>query len=288
MGSFGERMQREREMRGITLEEIAESTKIGTRSLRALEVEDFDKLPGGIFNKGFVRAYARYLGIDEEQAVTDFMAAYGDHQKQQPENVQQPNVDESDDRPASLNLLALGGVIAVLGVFFVLWGFRDNISEAALRLAHRFRPVPAAPAPTRVAAASSVVPQNPPPSPQPAGASGAATTSPESATPGGAAPKTAKLPAAEPVKAAPEITGAGFDLLVHARQDAWVKIKADDELLMEGILKGEKTVHARQKVVFTTGNAGAIELSFNGEPQPVLGSDNQVKTVVFTPDGRVR
>jgi len=45
MGSFGQRLQREREMRGITLEEIATSTKIGTRSLRALEEEDFDQLP---------------------------------------------------------------------------------------------------------------------------------------------------------------------------------------------------------------------------------------------------
>ena len=75
MGEFGEKLRREREMRGITLEEIAEATKIGSRSLRALETEDFDKLPGGIFNKGFVRSYARYLGIDTEQAVTDFLSA---------------------------------------------------------------------------------------------------------------------------------------------------------------------------------------------------------------------
>src|SRR5690242_314583 len=75
MASFGERIKREREMRGISLEEIAESTKIGKRNLEALETEDFDKLPGGIFNKGFVRAYAKYLGLDEEQAVTDFLAA---------------------------------------------------------------------------------------------------------------------------------------------------------------------------------------------------------------------
>ena len=59
LSSFGEKLRREREMRGVTLEEIAESTKIGTRSLRALEQEDFEKLPGGIFNKGFVRAYSR-------------------------------------------------------------------------------------------------------------------------------------------------------------------------------------------------------------------------------------
>ena len=77
MTSFGEKLQREREMRGVTLEEIAEATKIGTRNLRALETNEFDKLPGGIFNKGFVRAYARYLGIDEEQAVADYLVASG-------------------------------------------------------------------------------------------------------------------------------------------------------------------------------------------------------------------
>src|SRR5437588_12771787 len=74
-GAFGERMKREREMRGVKLEEIAESTKIGKRNLVALEQEQFDQLPGGIFNKGFVRAYAKYLGLHEEQAVNEFMAA---------------------------------------------------------------------------------------------------------------------------------------------------------------------------------------------------------------------
>src|SRR5205809_6092886 len=75
MSVFGDRMRRELEMRGVTLEEISESTKISKRALQALEEEDFDLLPGGIFNKGFVRAYARFLGIDEEQAVADFVAA---------------------------------------------------------------------------------------------------------------------------------------------------------------------------------------------------------------------
>jgi cytoskeleton protein RodZ len=78
VGSFGERLRREREMRGITLDEIAAATKIGARSLKALEEEDFKKLPGGIFNKGFVRAYAKFLGISEEQAVGDYLAACGE------------------------------------------------------------------------------------------------------------------------------------------------------------------------------------------------------------------
>jgi cytoskeletal protein RodZ len=78
VSQFGEKLRRERELRGITLEEVAVATKIGTRSLRALEEDKFSQLPGGIFNKGFVRAYARYVGIDEEQAVGDYMAANQD------------------------------------------------------------------------------------------------------------------------------------------------------------------------------------------------------------------
>src|SRR6266513_3150229 len=75
VGSFGERLQRERANRKVSLEEIATATKIGTRNLRALETEDFDDLPGGIFNRGFVRSYARYLGLDEEQTVAEYLAA---------------------------------------------------------------------------------------------------------------------------------------------------------------------------------------------------------------------
>jgi cytoskeleton protein RodZ len=72
--SLGARFKQERERKGITLDDVALSTKIGTRMLQALEEERYDQLPGGIFNKGFVRAYARHLGLDEEQAVADYVA----------------------------------------------------------------------------------------------------------------------------------------------------------------------------------------------------------------------
>ena len=77
MPSFGERLKLERVKRAITLEQISSSTKIGTRMLQALEEENFDQLPGGIFNKGFVRAYARHVGLDEDQAVADYLEASG-------------------------------------------------------------------------------------------------------------------------------------------------------------------------------------------------------------------
>src|SRR5579864_9844414 len=68
-------LRQEREKKSVTLDDISLSTKIGTRMLRALEEEHFDQLPGGIFNKGFIRAYARCVGLDEEQAIADYLAA---------------------------------------------------------------------------------------------------------------------------------------------------------------------------------------------------------------------
>ena len=75
MSSFGAQLKEEREKQGVTLEDISLTTKIGTRMLRALEEEHFDQLPGGIFNKGFIRSYARVVGIDEEQAIADYNQA---------------------------------------------------------------------------------------------------------------------------------------------------------------------------------------------------------------------
>ena len=61
MASFGEILKRERELRDISLREIADATKIHIRYLEALEANRFDSLPGGVFNKGFIRAYAAFL-----------------------------------------------------------------------------------------------------------------------------------------------------------------------------------------------------------------------------------
>ena len=75
MSAFGENLRREREMRGVSLEEISTATKISLRFLDAIEREDFVKLPGGIFSRSFVRSYARYLGLDDERVVAEFQLA---------------------------------------------------------------------------------------------------------------------------------------------------------------------------------------------------------------------
>ncbi len=70
--SIGEKLRLEREARGIALRDISEQTRISMRYLEAIESDDYRRLPGGIFNRSFIRAYAKYVGYDENQAIEDY------------------------------------------------------------------------------------------------------------------------------------------------------------------------------------------------------------------------
>ena len=77
-GTFGERLKRERELREVTLNEIATATRIAPRFLEALEDEKWEQLPGGVFGRGFVRTIARYLGLSEEDLLSEYDLARGE------------------------------------------------------------------------------------------------------------------------------------------------------------------------------------------------------------------
>jgi cytoskeletal protein RodZ len=74
MGEFGDKFRKAREKKELSFDDVSNVTKIGSRMLQAIEEEHFDLLPGGVFNKGFIRAYAKHLGLDAEEAVTDYLA----------------------------------------------------------------------------------------------------------------------------------------------------------------------------------------------------------------------
>jgi cytoskeleton protein RodZ len=74
VGEFGDKFRKAREKKGISFDDASNVTKIGTRMLQAIEEENFDRLPGGVFNKGFIRAYAKHLGLNEEDAITSYLA----------------------------------------------------------------------------------------------------------------------------------------------------------------------------------------------------------------------
>src|SRR5438876_10101356 len=75
-GGFGKKLREARERRGITLREIADTTKISVSALEALERNDISRLPGGIFSRAFVRSYALEVGLDPEETIHDFIAQF--------------------------------------------------------------------------------------------------------------------------------------------------------------------------------------------------------------------
>ena len=71
--SFGEQLRLAREARGITLRQISDQTRISIRYLEAIETDDYKRLPGGIFNRSFIKSYAKQIGFDEKEAVEGYL-----------------------------------------------------------------------------------------------------------------------------------------------------------------------------------------------------------------------
>lgn len=278
MGAFGDRLRREREMRGITLDEITESTKISRRHLEALENERFDQLPGGVFAKGFVRAYAHFLGIDEDQAVADYSAA--SHEQPEPEDKfpleihEEPKRELSPRRSRAPLVFAIAALVGVLVGYFFWLKSKPHGTEVA-QSTHQ------------AAATTETTPADVPPAP-------AQATTPAS-TP---AENTAAAPALEepvtpkqtPPAAETKSVEKTFIILVKAKEDAWVSIVADGKSVMEKVLSADrkKKVKAGKEVVLRTGNAGGIDVSFNGKPLGALGNENEPRTLTFTAAGLVQ
>jgi cytoskeletal protein RodZ len=113
-GIFGERLKRERELREVSLEEVAKSTRIGTRFLDALENEQWEKLPGGIFNRGFVRAIAHYLGLSEEDLLSEYDLARAEQKAE-------TQVPQESAIPKPSIWIPIVAVLLILGVMTALF-----------------------------------------------------------------------------------------------------------------------------------------------------------------------
>jgi len=306
VGSFGERMRREREMRGVSLDEIAESTKIGTRLLRALEEEQFDLLPGGIFNKGFVRAYARYLGMDEDQAVADYLQAAGNQEPDIERVAEQQRIEhnyaqEGGSAPRGFPWLPLFLLFLVVAAGFGGWQvYQQYAAEKEREQAQSSAPTSESSPPTASNASGGPGSSSGSASTPAGGSTPVASPPPASSSAGERAPSTPLSGAPAEPSASPQKTneaagnsaqadlGPTFEVVVSTTNRAWVSIKADGNITVRGIISSDqprKVVHAKKEVVVWTGNAGATEVLFEGKPVPVEGGVNQPKVLVFKPDG---
>jgi cytoskeleton protein RodZ len=77
--SIGEQLRLAREERGIGLREICEQTRISVHYLEAIEANDYKRLPGGVFNRSFIKAYAKCVGYDEREAIEGYTRYLREH-----------------------------------------------------------------------------------------------------------------------------------------------------------------------------------------------------------------
>ena len=310
VGKFGDRLKREREMRGISLDEIAEATKIGKRSLRALEEDRFDQLPGGIFNKGFVRAYARCVGIDEEQAVADYLLSLGEQQKvadpvQMQQIAQQVQAQRTQMERNQNTVILWLAVLLVLAVGAVGWyGWHTYEKQKMEREVPLRQPkseqqeAPQAqtqvPVATSPAAASTDANTNAPagtPLTKESQPAISPVTTPQTTAPGNTsnANQTAQPGRMSAVEAAPD--NAPINLTLKAVGRTWISVTVDGGKTETMTLDPDdskmklRSFHGKERVSLLMGNPAGIEATFNGKKLDQLGTEGQRKSVVFTPKG---
>ncbi len=122
--TLGEKLQQAREARGITISEVAEQTRISSLYLEAIENNDYRTLPGGIFNKGFVKSYARYVGLDEQEALQDYSRILVEQQGAESDElkVYKPEVlTDAYTRSSSVTTMVLAVLILVAMTAGILW-----------------------------------------------------------------------------------------------------------------------------------------------------------------------
>ncbi len=314
MGSFGERLRREREMRGIGLDEIANATKISARNLRALEEEKFNLLPGGIFNKGFVRAYAKFLGIDEEHIVAEYEAAARETEDAREKKLQEdfskaefrPRKDEQE---ISLEPKSQWGTIAIIVLIAALaYGGYNYYQRRKLDRQQQAQtppqlvtPPPVAQQPPPDANTSQETSTAEVPGASASSASEPSTTAPEQ-TKGQEKTKTeAPKPATQKSEAAPPVgaptsassqsatlaSNAPIELRIKVNQESWVSVRADGRTLVSTTLAAgtERSFRASDKIEMVLGNAGGVEVSYNGKAVENVSDGKDVRRLTFTPTG---
>ena len=141
--TLGEKLRQARQERGISISEVAEQTRISTIYLESIESDNYKPLPGGIFNKGFVKSYAKFIGIDEHEALQDYakIVAETEGRDADPLRKYQPEV-LTDDRssPSMAPQIIFAVIILALG------------SAAILLVLNYLQGSPSDPAPTDTAA----------------------------------------------------------------------------------------------------------------------------------------
>jgi len=267
MTNFGASFKRARESKGISLDQIATETRISSRFLSAIENEEFHLLPGGIFNRGFVRAFAEKVGLDADQAVADYERLA---EVRPPELATPPEPEPVRKKDRHLYLLAIGALALVIVIFYVVT--RESGHTAQTASAPPQAPVVTQPAPA----------PTPAPTTEPRPEETPSQTLPET--------ETHKTPAAPQPAPPPSVTPSpaqktALTLELEAREQTWIRVVADGNAVDPGeVLESGATrkFTAQNSLSISIGNAAGVSLKLNDKPMKPFGKAGQVRELTIT------
>jgi len=311
MESVGEFFRQVRETKGLTVDEVASKTRIRADFVQAIEEGNFAKLPDQVFARGFVRSYARSLGLDEEDAIHRFVQSAGAFYEKQGERerLRQRQVEEERRRKANRKAVGIAIAVAIATLVFLL--SREQSSTLVRRSGSDVPMAAKKSAPFGKDARESSRPglDLPPPI--------ASVT--KQGEPGVLPPKSTQEKLQAPLSPAPAVVAkapvqpetvpahsapsmgsdgplaglsingpAGSDgplvLDLDATELSWVVVQVDSGSPQEALLRpGEKAQwKAQDQFTVTLGNAGGVHAELNGRPQKAFGpSGKVVRDVVF-------
>jgi cytoskeleton protein RodZ len=253
--TVGARLREAREKRGVSLRQIADSTRISVMSLEALERSDLARLPGGIFTRAFIRAYAEEVGLDPDQMIEDFVAELP------------PEALAGSTRSGGL---ADGEKLESdrKAVATAFWLIVASLPIAGLLIYYGLRRAPGGrpPAPDERAPAStsSIAVDAPPPVP----AASLATPAAPAVAPATIAPVV--IPAAAPLP-------TGLAMEIAPRAECWVSVTVDGEQMFSGVMHAgdKRQVTAHDEISLSVGDAGAFAYTLNGKEGRPLGAPGE-------------
>ncbi len=276
METLGGFFRQARERQGLSLDQIASQTRIPPQHLQALEEEDFASLPAKVFTKGFVRSYARALGLDEEEALQLFLtssSSFYEHTQQEQQHVQ-ITLEAAHRSRFNWNLVLILFLVIGGALFYLLPEQQEQLPPAN----ESETPLPIESFPETKSSSTephaSVSPMAPvdspaPPSPPSVIAPPSPIPEPKAISPGSAVP---------PVPEDALGPGGPLILEIEATQLTWVVVQSDDQVPHEALLQPAQQItwKAKKQFLLTLGNAAGVVIRLNGEPRGPFGKPGQV------------